>query len=131
MDQSAERLFKFRAWDPEGKEFISAGIVENQRVPVAPTEHGFALQTKFVLNQWTGLCDRNGVEIYEGDILDGHSDGHAKVVWSNENGGWECIFPDEGNIGIAEMCTWFGNNAIVIGNIYENPVLFQYLKTTR
>ena len=75
------------------------------------------------LMQFTGLKDRHGKDIYEGDILDGHSDGLVKVVWRGT--GWECDFDDEGNIGLDEMCLWFGGNKTVdvIRNIYENPDL--------
>lgn len=75
------------------------------------------------VGQYTGLKDRNGKEIYEGDILSGHSDGNVKVVWKDAC--WQCIFDDEANIGLDEMCIWFGNNACVIGNIYENSELLK------
>lgn len=108
------REIKFRSWHNVGQKMIYDDFPgdslrwrhkENQPVDVM---------------QFTGLKDRTGKEIYEGDILDGHSDGLVKIEWANENGSWECIFKDEANIGIAEMCTWFGNKAIVVGNIYEH-----------
>lgn len=88
-----------------------------------PTSTGFIRYSeRFKLMQYTGLKDKNGVEIYEGDILEGHDDGLVKVEWFQT--GYTCFFDDDGNgIGLDEMCIWFGNNAEVIGNIYENPEL--------
>ena len=74
-----------------------------------------------ILMQYTGIKDRVGKEIYEGDILDGHSDGVVRVAW--EDAGWTCFFDDLNLIGLDELCIWFGNHSIIIGNIYENPEL--------
>ncbi len=85
-----------------------------------------SIGTKCILMQFTGIKDRNGKNIYEDDILDGHGDGVVKVVWRGT--GWECDFEDGGNIGLDEMCEWFGNSSTVIGNLHENPELFQGTK---
>lgn len=77
------------------------------------------------VGQFTGLLDKNGKEIYEGDILSGHDDGNVVVQWSKGNTGWICSFADGNCIGLDEMCIWFGNHSTVIGNIYEHHELLE------
>jgi len=67
--------------------------------------------------QFTGLLDRNGKEIYEGDILKNEVK-NCKVEWSEMNLAW---------VGVGLMA--FGMNGDgeyeIIGNIYENPELLK------
>jgi len=72
------------------------------------------------IGEWTTQVDAKETKIFEGDILEGHSDGLVYVKWVEDC--WECIFDDGGNITLAEMNRWFGK-ARVIGNIHENPEL--------
>ncbi len=79
-------------------------------------------------NEFTGLLDKNGVDIYEGDILDVDTENRrVKVVWFESQA---CFDTD-----VVEIIdkTWpffqalqnshWGYRCEVIGNIYENPEL--------
>jgi uncharacterized phage protein (TIGR01671 family) len=73
------------------------------------------------ITQYTGVIDRNGVEIYEGDIVNfdkvewGGDDNIHVVTWDKTYGCW-CF----GGGSISDM-----EFREVIGNIYENPELLE------
>jgi len=67
---------------------------------------------------YTGLKDKNGKEIYGGDIVKTDEAGWvAQVIYSRDD--FMCIGLDEK--GFSAMCNW--EEFEVIGNIYENPNL--------
>lgn len=59
------RKIKFRLWDVEEKCFMNHSHVIESRV-LALENNG---EGRFIFQQWTGLLDRQGREIYEGDIV--------------------------------------------------------------
>ena len=121
MDQ---REIKFRAWDKEEKVLVNN--VQNDYV--SNREWGCSFSDlingseRFILTQFTGLKDKNGKEIYEGDIVRvKHRDNEIGVVTWDKHGSW--IF-NKRDIG-----TKFKLNITsadeVIGNIYENKELIK------
>lgn len=125
------REIKFRAWDKDGKEMIEANGFYQKADPKI-SGNGLHLSDflginkdgtigkeheNIVLMQYTGLKDKNGVEIYEGDLLENNGNKPAEVRFKNG-----CYFAGNYN---TELWTFAGGNKEVIGNIYENPELVE------
>jgi uncharacterized phage protein (TIGR01671 family) len=80
-----------------------------------------------ILMQSTGLKDKNGAEIFEGDIV--LSNGGTKVTPIFQNGVYMAYLVEHLNRNEKEPMTQFNviwkNKCEVIGNIYENPELLE------
>lgn len=124
------REIKFRAWD--GKMMVEPVWAWNKSANHYEHYNDFhekwmyGLETKnVVLMQFTGLLDKNGREIYEGDILQFIFDGKvfhtAPVGWREQFSVWGCM------LALSEIepeDIWVEETTYeVIGNIYENPEL--------
>jgi len=128
------REIKFRAWDKKRKKmlpvlwlFTGEKNYTVQLVDFEERQHIVWNNTKneVELMQYTGLKDKNGKEIYEGDILQQQKDKgqRFKVFW-NTDGEWmvEDIL-DDPNIW-NRLWAW-AKVTEIIGNIYQNPKLLK------
>lgn len=143
------RKIKFRAWDKDEKRMIhlansmdsdtflqlnnhSWGVFE----PEKENYYGGASANKLrvdILMQYTGLKDKNGTEIYEGDIVKCEKRGYAfykSVVKYNDVMGRFDIVQGDGSFPltleeIVDDISIGGLDYEVIGNIYENPELLE------
>jgi len=119
------RTLKFRAWDKEKKIMVylekPLAIAFDGNV-VFDSGNGFVETTKkYIPLQFTGLTDRNGKEIYEGDIvrcfMNGEEHSLNVIKWA-DYGYTMTDFEDESG----ERVLWFCE-VEVIGNIWKNPDL--------
>lgn len=134
------REIKFRAWCESNKEMyypdnIYEFHIDNNSVGFYPNydkEEHFSFNTipsehekQIIVMQYTGLKDKNGKEIYEGDILNFGNNNYVQVIFDNgsfnvfdEPLGWDFdsdIIPIKTDFRYCE----------VIGNICENPELLK------
>lgn len=135
------REILFRAKTKATKEWTYGHFAKQYDVPQIYTGNGHECIYEDTLCQYTGLIDKNGTKIFDGDILQGDeypycSDGdynyYAEVVWFDNGccGFGLCTHknPKSSVRGISDgNCEWFegfdSNNWLVIGNIYDNQEL--------
>jgi uncharacterized phage protein (TIGR01671 family) len=139
------RIIKFRAWDDGKKEWLlgyeypSLGgfsldgecVLMGEWANVCTSfmfENDNRKRTDLKLMQFTGLQDKNGKDIYEGDILkskvelEGGTESIRKVVYGEGGFDMEKIEKD-GKVDSMYLKKYWKYSLQVIGNIYENPEL--------
>lgn len=117
------REIKFRAWDKKNKVMLLGSGRPTDSFLICSGGKGISTQGdgEFELMQYTGLKDKNGKEIYEGDVVK-TKDGTFKVYWNKYV--WAFNSPDQYiPFSSYDWESFEEMNLEVIGNIYENSEL--------
>lgn len=109
---------KYKAWEPDTKMMMLGGTLDFWfQACLEVGTNPFRTRPNLIMLQYTGLKDKNGKEIYQGDILLDFK-GDKRVVEYIDNGFW-CSYPNGDHYFPAT------EHREIIGNIYENPELLK------
>ena len=116
--------------------YVHIGPVSCQRAYIIP-EYASSLYVNEVdpstVGQYTGLKDKNGKRIWEGDIIDASAEwwdasgpaGHSSPIIPVEWCEYYCGFYPFANYDCDCGVFIYANNCIVIGNVHDNPELLE------
>ena len=128
------REHKYRAWDKKEKRWLGVNLQMSVVDGLLWWQYGYGCEIlsaeereNIELVQYTGLKDKNGKEIYEGDIIKDIENWIGIVEWNKK----DCFFNI--NYPIQKETMMFDDafdsnperNAEIIGNIYDNPELME------
>lgn len=141
---------KFRAWDKRHNEIVSVHEInfKNDTLTTESIDNGISKDVQmlvFILMQSTGFKDDNGVEIFEGDVVNIHwfyTDYDPETLGAIENEATAekvVITKEFGNLGfwwnsgddwvdlatLALTVQLHEESFELLGNIYENPDLLE------
>ena len=106
-----QRTLEFRAWHNTANKYLESG---SSRQVFSWIDEG----QDITIEQFTGLLDKNGTKIYEGDIVNAGTEKFPLIMTIEFVNASFCQCNEQGNWIIHSH-----DKFEVIGNIYENPEL--------
>ena len=122
------REIRFRAWDKRNKKMLSVPTLyfddtDYTASTIRERNNFLSIGEESELMQYTGLKDKDGKEIYEGDIVD-HYATYGTVIF--EDGMFSLSTSAKVNFGFRQpLCYIHTTECEIIGNIYETPELIE------
>ena len=129
------RELKFRAWNRQDNEYITGnrirvdgdGLLYIDRITVKTAfVHHTRKNPWFIVEQYTGLKDKNGTEIYEGDII--RAPVYIGRIFYDEEYAYfklKTSRSDHCFIALMQQLEIEMDDLEVVGNIHENPELLE------
>ena len=122
------RDIKFRAWFGIPESHLAPSMTYLDVSKFQDQEYFLIVRHSDNLMQYTGLKDKNGVEIYDGDIVKAIAEEKyfecskiSQIARSSANTSW-CVLKPGYTLGMHLL--WGGWKSLeIIGNIYQNPKL--------
>lgn len=127
---------KLKAWDKKYKKIMKVNQIDFEKKTArleadnGDHENRHTLTREFkdvILMQSTGLKDKNGVEIFEGDILVydapkkyAHRRSMHEIAYADGRFFWEFL-----DLVFCQSNIFYRDGYLVIGNIHENPELLE------
>lgn len=129
------RTIKFRGYNSQNKEWLYGSLLKcSDSYLINPEDSDRIAVDDLIVNtesvgQFTGLHDKNGKEIYDGDIVNlvnyGER-GDALVLWNQNLGAWCLQLRYEPRVGCKTLGSWLEEEVLeVIGNIHTNPEMMK------
>lgn len=128
---------RFKAWDKKSKVMRHVitridWLIDGRPIRcywcTSEIENGVLKEGEFILLQFTGRSDKNGVELYAGDIIK-HDVFVGVVKWDDDYDGFICEYINWNGrakqIGSKIEHLWNNRKTVVIGNRFENEELLE------